>query len=340
MTSMERVLAALAGTPQPRPPFALALSLYGARLSGCPLSRYFRDPESYAAGQQAVYDSFAPDILFSPFALPLEAEAFGSEVIFLSDYAPNVRKPAVRSAEAFLDLAMPDVDSHPSLLYLRQAIAATAARFHGEVPVCGILTAAVDLPAIVMGIDQWLETLLFDGDRAAAILTRCIDHFAALANAMLQDGAAFIAVPAMFTNPRLVFRRMIDDLILPAMARSFALVGGPIVFHHGGNPMVPFLEDYLTLPGVVGYAVDHRDSLTKARLLLGPERLLLGNINGPALARLSPQRAMAKVDDILDDRRGDDRFIFLNAGADIPLDTPPELLQAISRKITTCTGDM
>ena len=87
MTSMERVLAALSGTPQPRPPFTLALSLYGARLSGCPLSRYFRDAESYGAGQQAVYDSFAPDILFSPFALPLEAEAFGSEVIFLPDYA-------------------------------------------------------------------------------------------------------------------------------------------------------------------------------------------------------------------------------------------------------------
>jgi uroporphyrinogen decarboxylase len=339
MTSMDRVLAALAGKSQARPPFALALSLYGARLSNCPLELYFRDGHRYALGQQAVYHTFAPDILFSPFALTLEAEAFGSDLVFLPDYAPNIRKPAVHSADAFLDLHLPDVDTHPSLLYLRHAVRAMHKNFGGEVPICGMLTASVDLPAMIMGIDLWLETLLFAGDKAAAILARCAAHFSAMANALLSDGATFIGIPAMFTNPRLLYRRTIDNIILPALKEGLATVRGPIVFHHGGNPMVPSLNDYLDLPGVVGYAVDHRDSLTEARTILGAERVLLGNLNGPPLAKLAVHTVLEKVDTILEDRRDDPRFIFLSAGADIPLSTPPELLQAICRRIIAFRGN-
>jgi len=333
MTSMERVLAALAGQPQPRPPFSLTLSLYGARLGSCPLERYYREADRYAAGQRAVYDSFAPDILFSPFALPLEAEAFGSELIFLPDYAPNVRKPGVRDAEEFLALDLPDIDSHPSLLYLRQAVRDMHAHFLGEVPICGILTAAVDLPATVMGLDRWLETLLFHPQLAEAVLARSTSHFVAMANALLADGATFIGLTTVCTNPRILFRQIIDTIVLPALRTSFAAVRGPIVFHHGGNPMVPYLADYLDLPGVVAYAVDHRDSLAEARARLGPERVLLGNLNGPPLARRPAKKVLAQVDAILEDRRDDPRFIFLTAGADIPLATPPELLQAICRRI-------
>ena len=335
MTSLERVLAALTGSSQSRPPFSLTLSLYGARLSDCPLDLYYRDARRYALGQQAVYNNFAPDILFAPFALTLEAEAFGGDLIFLPDFAPNQRKPAVRSAEAFLDLKLPDIDNHPSLLYLRQAIQEMRKIFGGEVPICGILTAAVDLPAMVIGLDLWLETLLFSPDKAAAILTKSTTHFQSMANAMLSDGATFIGLTTVCTNPRILYRQVIDDLILPALKGSFAGIQGPIVFHHGGNPMVPYLGDYLDLPRVVGYAIDHRDSLAEARAKLGRERVLLGNLNGPTLARLSPEKVMAQVDSILEDRRHDPRFIFLTAGADIPLATPPELLQAISRRITS-----
>ena len=106
-TSLDRVLAALAGKPQPRPPFTLTLSLYGARLTGCPLTEYYRKPERYAEGQEAVLDLCSPDILFSPFVLTLEAEAFGSELKFLPDNPPNIRKPAVRSADEFIRLPLP-----------------------------------------------------------------------------------------------------------------------------------------------------------------------------------------------------------------------------------------
>ncbi len=337
MTSLERVLAALAGKTQPRPPFTLTLSLYGARLTGCPLTEYYRHPEHYAEGQEAVLNLCAPDILFSPFALTLEAEAFGSELKFFSTSPPNIRKPAVRSADEFIALPLPDVDSHPSLLYLRECVRHLAKKHHNKTPICGIMTASVDVPAIIMGIEMWIETLLFAPEKATIILGKTHAHFVRMANALLADGANFIGLTTVCTNPRILFPKIIDTVILPALKRSFQEVQGPIVFHHGGNPMVPLLKNYLALPNVVAFLIDHRDSLGEARNILGADRLLLGNLDGPTLSRKPVDKVLEKVDRILDDRKDDPYFIFSTSAADIPFDTPPELLQAISEKIRTFT---
>jgi len=337
MTSMEQVLAALEGRAQGRPPFTLTLSLYGARLIDCPLTAYYRRPELYVAGQEAVLALCAPDILFSPFALTLEAEAFGSELTFLPTNPPNIKKPAVRTADAFIDLPPPDIDNHPSLLFLRESIRLLATKCGGATPICAILTAPVDLPAIIMGIDMWIETLLFAPDKGAAILDKTHRHFVALANALLADGANFIGLTTVCSNPRILFPQLIATVILPALDRAFRQVKGPVVFHHGRNPMLPNLDDYLTLANVAAFAVDHRDSLAEARKILGPNRLLLGNLHGLTLPRLSAEQVLARVDHILDDRKNDPCFIFSTTAADVPIDTPPDLLQAIAGKIRTFT---
>lgn len=333
MNSHERVLLARQGKSQPHRPFTLTLSLYGARLTGCPLTDYYRQPRCYVEGQEAVMALCAPDILFAPFSLTLEAEAFGSELKFLPNNPPNVRKPAYRSADEFLDQPSPDIDKHPSLGYLRESTRLLSAKYHGTVPICALLTATVDLPAIILGIDQWLETLLFAPDKAARIMEKTTNHFAAMANALLADGADFIGVPTMFINPQILYPHLIEEIILPALSTSFDMVQGPIIFHHGGNPMVSGLKEYAALPNVAGFSMDHRDSLAEARTTLGPERLLLGNLNGLTLGRVSPKIILEKVHRILEDRKDDPCFIFATANADIPFDTPPELLQAISQAI-------
>jgi uroporphyrinogen decarboxylase len=333
MSSKERIVAALEGTLQPRTPYTLTLSLYGAKLIDCALDEYYRNPQCYAEGQEAVHDLCSPDILFSPFAACMEAEAFGSELKFLPKAPPNIRKPAVHSADDFLGLSMPDVDNHPSLLYLRESVRCLAERFNGQIPICGVLTAPVDLPAIVMGIDMWIETLVYAPEKAAKIIDRIKKYFIRMANALFEDGADFICLPTMFSNPQILYPQLIDTLILPALNETFKEVNGAIIFHHGGNPLVPYLDRYLSLSNVAGFAVDHRDSLDEAREVLGSDRLLLGNICGPTLSRTPVGKVLEKVDFILDNRKGDPHFVFSTSAADIPWDTPPELLKGIAQKI-------
>lgn len=329
MTPMERVLAAVQGVPLERPPVTLTLSLYGARLTGCPIAEYYRSPARYLAGQTAVMDAFAPEIIFAPFALPLEAEAFGSELVFFDTYPPNVRKPAFNSPERLHHLAPPLTSAHSGLSYLKESVALLSSHFRGEVPVCAVLTAPVDLPAILFGIEGWLEMLLFERERARGVLDVMHHYFVGFANELFAAGANFIALPIMFTSSRILDPVHIREIVLPELERSFRAVSGPLVFHHGGNRIAQSLADFAHLPNVAGFALDHRDSFSVAREKIGHERLLLGNLNGPTLPSLAPKVAADRTVSILNDRGHDHHFIFASSAADIPWETPRETIASV-----------
>lgn len=329
MTPMDRVLAAVRGIPQERPPFTLTLSLYGARLTGCQPVDYYRSPEKYVEGQMSVLETFAPDIIFAPFALPLEAEAFGSELFFSPNNPPNVRKPAFLSASSADTLALPVAADHAGLSYLKESVRQLASQLHGQVPICAILTAPTDLPAILFGIEGWLEILLFDNSRTQRIMDVMHRYFVTFANELFAAGAHFIALPVMFTSPLFLTPSIIRERIIPALEQAFREVSGPIVFHHGGNPIARQLEDFAHLPNVVAFALDHRDSFSAARSVLGPERVLLGNLNGPTLSKLDPESARKNVSALLEDRAADHHYIFATSAADIPWNTTVETIHAV-----------
>ncbi len=285
MTSLERVLAALRGEAADRRAHTLTLSLYGARLSGCPMRDYFSDPRRYLEGQNEVVRRLDPDILFTPFALPLEALAYGGEAVWFDRFPPNLRKPPFRDADQVQPLGEMLLAA-PGMAYLLDATTLLARAHGGEKPVCAVVTAPVDLPAMLLGIEGWLEVLLFQPDRAEALLDLARDHFLRLTAAFFAAGAAFVACPVMFANLRLVTSGLLEGRILPALARAFGQVQGPVVFHHGGNRILDHLPHYAVLPNVAGFVLDPRDNLAQARDMLGPGRLMLGNLNGPALSRM------------------------------------------------------
>ncbi len=338
MTSLERIMAALGGQEQDRPPFTLTMSLYGSRLTDCPLDEYYSRSACYASGQQAVYELCRPDILFGPFALALEAAAFGGELFQGQGSPPFLKKPPARSVSDCLKLELPDIDSNTRLCFIRESISLLAARYKNSVPVCGIVVSPVDLPLLLMGVDAWLDTLINHPEQAAQILEKTGAHFVAWANAQLSDGASFIAVPMECVNPALLFRKIIKDTLLPAISAAFARVKGPIIFHHGGNRLGAYLADYLDLPNVAGFALDQRDSFDEARRIVGARRLLLGNINGPALHAGSDEQVLEKVRALCANRRPDPAWIFASSGADISIQTPPARVRAIADTVRGLAG--
>jgi uroporphyrinogen decarboxylase len=326
---MERVVAALKGEEGDRRAFTMTLSLYGARLSGCTCSEYYTDPTRYARGQQAVVELCRPDIIFTPFALALEAAAFGSEIIFLPKFAPNVRKPCVRNPAEIGSIRLPDLSGDRNLQYITRATRLLVERYKGSIPICGILTAPVDLPAIIMGIDNWLELLLFDEEKAKKVLSITGEYFVVMANSMFREGIDFLAMALVCTSPKILLEKTIRDLIIPALSDLFKRIEGPLVLHHGGNPLSSCLHLCRGLPNVAAFALDHRDTFSAARAIVGNDVLLLGNLDGPSLGRLAPGLAVDKARAILEDRRHDRRYIFATSAADVPWDTPTETMQGI-----------
>ncbi|BDG08826.1 uroporphyrinogen decarboxylase family protein [Anaeromyxobacter paludicola] len=338
MTGLERVLATLAGQPRDRHAFAPVLSLYGARLAGTPLPVHYRDAAAYARGQAAVREAFDPDVLFAPFSFAGLAEALGSELRFFDAQPPNVRRPALRDAHSWDPRALPDPDAHPSLLFLREAVRRMAAEHGREVPVAVALPPPADLPALAMGLEAWMDAVLFDRPRAEAILEDVIPFLARLANALFADGAALLVLPGGFTAQNVVTREIVEGFSRPALARALALLRGPAILHHVGAPLLGHLDLLTGLPAVAGYAIDERDSPERARAAIGPDPVLL---TGPASTRLpglAPAQAAAEVRALLASRRGDPRFLPCTTGADVPWDVEPAAIAAMSAEVARSGG--
>ncbi len=329
MNGRERVLAALEGRAVDRRPVSLVLSLYGAKLTECPLQEYYTSATAYARGQSAVLETYRPDILFGPFTLPMEASAFGCRVRYFENQAPNLAQPAISSAAEIDQLAIPDVDSHPRLTFFREAIRQLVAEHGGEVPIAAVASNPVDLPALLLGIDEWLNTLLFDEDRAKRVLELSIGHAVRWIRALFSEGADFVVVPAVFVNPTIVLRQIAERITIPAMKETLSEVDGPIMVHSGGAPLAHCLDLLSGLPNVVSFVLNPQDSFAEARDKVGPQPTLVGNIDGPTLFQRKREDIRANCLEVLQDRQDDPHFVLGTSAADIGFDTPPENIHVI-----------
>ncbi|MBN2874305.1 MAG: uroporphyrinogen decarboxylase family protein, partial [Spirochaetales bacterium] len=328
VTALERVGLSLAGQFADRRAVGPVLSLYGCRLIGASTEAYYREPDLFLAGQKAVVDRFDPDILFGPFSLALEAEAFGATLAWIPEGPPNVKKPLVPPAGAIQNLPRIDPETNPSLAYLVESVRLLAREYEGTRPVAAVITAPSDLPAILLGIDAWLDLLLFDQKTALEYLKVAEDHFVALGSALFKAGMSFAAVPAEFANPAILTGKLIRELTLPSLERAFKRLPGPIVFHHGANPLADRLGLFMDLPNVIGFALDERDKPALARETLGPERLILAGPAGPRLNRRSAPIIRSAVERLLANRVDDPRMVVVTSAADVPWDTPEENIDA------------
>ena len=338
MNSLERVLAALQNQPADRPAFFINASLYGARLTGAHLDDHYTRAEVYAEGQMAVRETFSPDLLISPFFVPAIGEAFGSTWRARPSQAPNVVQFVARTAEDMLKLPLPDVDSHPRLLYLRETIRILAKKYAGEVPIFGVLVSPSDIPPLVIGLEAWIDALLFEPEVARALIDRLTPFFVDLGKAMLSDGATGLATTANLANGFIVTDTVAETLTLPALKKALAEIPGPVIFHHGGCPLVGQLARFKSLPNVMAYFVDVGEDLGAARRVLGPGPIVMGNLNGPGLVDLQPEEVQAKCELAFAQRGEDRQFILATCSADIQIDTPAECIAAITEAVCRAGG--
>jgi uroporphyrinogen decarboxylase len=334
MNARERVFGAIAGAPIDRRPFTLLGSLYGARLTDCPLERYYSDPAAYVAGQTAFFEMFQPDILFAPFAFPVLGAAFGGTLKFFRDFPPHLRRPGLADPRRLDDLKLPDIHTNPQLLYFREAVRGLKRAFGATHPIAAPALGPIDLPIMVCGLEAWLELFLFDAAAYQALLERLVTFFVDWCNALLADGADCLLFPSVFLSPAMVDRGMVQEKALPGFISAIQQVKGPVFLHHAGGPLLSFLEMYQALPAnVLGFVVGERESLTEARRIIKPGLTLFGGLDGPSLHTRTPEQIFERTRGILLERSNDRHFLFTTTSSDISWATPPENLHAIRRAV-------
>jgi len=328
MNSLERILATLKGENTDFHPFTMLLSLYGASLIKCDTLSYYRNADLWVAGQQAVVDSFDPDIVITPFSFPIEAEAFGSEMVFLNKYAPNVKKPIISSLDQIDNLPVTDFKNSQAIQFFLKCTDLLAELYKGNKAIASPIHSPADIPALLMGIEMWIDTLLFHPVEVDKMMTKTVDHFVRLGNEFIERGATFLIVPVNFTTPMIITEKIFRNL-LPYLEYAFSQIKGPIVIHNGGSKLIPFIDRFAMLPNVIAFILEPTESFDDARRIIGDEMVLMGNFDGPNIVNLSSDKARDVTLKILNNRINDKHFIFATSNADIPYDTPVETIQTV-----------
>ena len=331
MNGLERTMAIVSGNSTDRSPYVLLLSLYGAKYINTSFEKYYRNPEVWFEGQKVTIDKFDPDIITSPFAFPLEAEAFGSQVTFPENYAPNIKKPLIKELSEISNLKLPDLN-HPSLKFLIDTVELLVSNYKGDKAIAALFFSPCDFPALLLGIEKWVDTLLFHPESVKALMHITIPHFVRMANLSLEKGATFVVTTANFINPDIVTDKIFKE-IKPFLIKAFEQIKGPLVIHHGGCRMGKFAKYYAELPNVIGLVIDPRDGLLETRTLINKQTVILGNLDGPGIEKLDKDVLRKKCDTILHFMQYDPHFIFATSNADIGINTPEHKLDTIIKII-------
>lgn len=335
MNSRERLFNILKGKPVDRRPFGAILSLYGAALTGCPLEKHYNDAGAYAEGQAAVREAVEPDYLVGPFFLAGLGEAFGGTLHYSERYVPALKRPAISSVTELSKLTVPDPDSHPRLLFYREALRKIAQAHGKEAVIVGIVLNPVDLPIMIMGLDAWLFTVLTDAAGTKRMLEMTTDFFVRFCQKLFSDGADIIAMPMTFFTREITTGHLVMEFALPALREALAMAKGPFVLHHTGSTFFEYLELLDELPGVAGLTLDHHDNINIARSRVSRETILFSGLDGPLLHTLSPDGIRARCSELLVASRDDPRFIPFATGTDVEMHTPLEHLMAIRQAVET-----
>jgi uroporphyrinogen-III decarboxylase len=310
---MERLRAVANGGSADRIPVFCNLLDQGARELGMPLREYYSSGEHVAEAQLRMRERWGYDCLWSLFYVAREAEVLGCrELVWADDGPPNVGDLVIRDLDDVGAFEVPpDIAAHPLLEEPLRCVRLLKAEAQGRYPVCAYLTASMTLPAILMGMEKWIE-LLLDGPEEVRdeLLTKCSDFFVREAAAYRAAGADVLLYSDPFGSLQIVPERVFEELSLPWMRRDLGDAVSDVVYYCGGARMDPVLERVLDATGIGTYYLSPFDDIAEAKRTLRGRAVAAGVINDIRLVDWTRDEVVAEVGRILGQGMPGGRFFF------------------------------
>ena len=328
MNGRERILLHLAGQPVERLPLLPITMMFAARRAGVRYLDYCTDHRVLAAAQLRIAEEFGFDYVNVMSDPALEAADCGARVQYFAEQPVAVVEEDARLADKI------------QLAGLKQPDPLGGGRMHNRVRAVGLLRERVGHDLLVEG---WIEGPIAEAADLRGINTVMTDFYddpafvhdlfafvvemeLRFARAQVAAGADLIGVGDAAAS--LVGPAIYREFVWPHEQRLVAGVralGVPVRLHICGNTRA-----HLEAMGRLGCAIVDLDSLVplaEARARMGPDQVLLGNLNPVAGLRDStPDAVSAAV--AACHRAAGPRFV-VGPGCEVPPDTPEKNLRAL-----------
>lgn len=296
------------------------LSFPSVQLTGITVRELIGSADAQAQGMAAIARRCDAAASVSMMDLSVEAECFGSTILFSDNEVPTVTGAVIASMEDVAQLPTPRVGDGRTGLYV-EAIA-KAKRLITDRPVLAGVIGPYSLAGRLMDVSQIMMNSLVEPDMVHATLRRATDFLKSYIRAYKDVGAdgVVIAEPAAGLLPpdmSLEFSvHYIKELVDQLQDEHFLLI-----YHNCGNA-VGFMVPEILTTGCAAYhfgnAVDMAEMLEK----MPPDVLTMGNVDPVSVLRNGTPEAVRTETLRLMERCCSHKNFLISSGCDIPPAAP------------------
>jgi uroporphyrinogen decarboxylase len=299
MTPLEITVAAVNGAPAPRIPVYCNFLEHGPRALGMTQQAYYGNGEYVAAGQLKLRERYGQDNVWSLFYVGKEAELLGcNEILFSEDGAPNVADYVIKTYDDIARLEVPDdITAHPAWAETAKCMKILTDEVGATHPVCAYLTASTTLPALLMGMDKWMELLLTGpADVRDELLKKCSEFFRKEVAAYRAAGANVLVYSTPFGSTSFVGMKRFKEFSMPWMQRDLAPGGvDSIVYYCGMAPFNSVIRQVMDELKIGVYYISPLADLAEAKAIIGDKGLTCGVIDDIKMIGWTPEQTRAEV---------------------------------------------
>ncbi len=329
MNGRERILRHLRGEPVDHLPLMPITMMFAADHAGVDYRDYATDHRVLVEAQVRVAHDFGFDYVSCISDPAREAADCGAAVRYPQNQPPAIDESNALLADKtkLLSLRVPDPHREGSRMFDRvQAAALFREKVGGEKLIEGWVEGPMAEAADLRGINTIMFDFYDDPQFVRDLFEFVVEMELRFAKAQLQAGAELIGVGDAAAS--LVGPHFYNEFVLPyekRLVEGIKEAGGLVRLHICGDT-----RSILEGMGQLGCDIVDLDSqapLDQARAAMGPDQVLLGNIDPVRTLRDgTPQSVELALGEC--HRQAGPRYI-VGAGCEVPRETPPENVRAL-----------
>ncbi len=328
MNGFERVRACIDGKPVDATPFMPITMMFAADHIGVPYGKYAADYRLLVEGQLRVAEAYDFDFVSCISDPARESADCGAPVVWFDDQPPALDEGNALLADktALAGLKQPDPLGGGRMTDRVNAAALFRGKIGGERLIEGWVEGPIALAADLRGINHLMMDFFEEPDFVRDLMAFAAETGLAFAKAQIDAGVDIIGVGDAAAS--LVGPMVYDEYVWQyekELVEGIHAAGGMARLHICGNTS-PILESMGKL-GCEIVDLDHMVSMADARTAMGPNQVLLGNIDPVSVLRGGTPETIRSALSVCHAACGEPYVV--SAGCEVVRDTPLENVRAM-----------
>ena len=334
MNGRERILAMLEGRPADQLPLMPITMMFAGDHAGVKYGAYAADYRQLAEAQVATARDYGFDYVSAISDPAREAADCGADIQFFEDQPPAINEANARLEDksALDELEIPDPLSEGRMLDRIRGVALLKEKVAGERLIEGWIEGPCAESADLRGINTLMLDFYDDGAFVRRLFDFVLEMGLRFAKAQLDAGAELIGVGDAAAS--LIGPQLYEEFVWPyekKLVDGLHAMGAKVRLHICGNASK--IVEGIGRLGCEMVDLDYFVSVADARRAMGPDQVLLGNLDPVRVIRDgTPESIQAAVAQC--HRQAGPRYI-VGAGCEIPRGTPPANVLALTQYAQT-----